>query len=487
MQVRKWFSLFILLLSAVMVVTDVLLSNTILPAIGRYFGASHAQMELVIASYLIGYAVFLIAGGRAGDRFGRKGMYIVGLLGFSLFSVLSAFSASITQLVFFRFLEGASAAVMSPQAIALIQITFRDPEERGRAFGFFGVALGVACVIGITGAGVLLPIKSFLPGWRLSFLITPFIGVLAVVLSFRFLEETTLEKRQSFDLAGLGILTIGLITLIYPIIEGRQAGWPLWAFFCLGGSVVILGGFLRNQSARRAGGKPVLIDPGLFRKGHYSKGLLAVLFAFAAHNAFLLVYLLFIRHYAGTGFLHSVFPLNFYGIGFMVSSLVSIRYVPRFGRAVPQTGIAIMILALLGQVGMVFADLNPWFFCGSLFVYGLGQAMVLPPLLNVTLTDLPKCFAGTAVGVYYTFQQFASTLGVAIIGGIFFSILEKGGNLPYRNAFTYGTVAIIVSLIVTGILLQRIPVPAGKQSGAGGPSDSPVPALNKRLRTLKVT
>lgn len=460
METRKGLSLFILLLSALMVVADVLISNTVLSATGRYFHASHAEMELVIAAFLIGYTVVLIAGGRAGDRFGRKKMYIIGLIGFSLFSVASAFARDIHQLIFFRLLEGALAAVMSPQAIALIQVTFRDPEERGKAFSFYGVALGVACVVGISGAGIFLNLGGAVAGWRLSYLITPVIGLGAAVLSVKYLEETPRSDLQRFDLTGLGILTAGLISLIYPLIVGRQAGWPLWAIGSLAASVGILSLFVFHQRVRRLLGKHVLIDMSLFGKGQFSKGLWVVICAFAAHNAFLLIYLLFIRHYGGTGFFHSAFPLSFYGIGFVISSLGARGYVPRFGRRVPQWGIVVMVAALAVQLPIVYFGFDPILFCVTLFVYGLGQALLLPSLLNLTLTDLPKSFAGAAVGVYYTFQQFASTLGVAVIGGVFFSRLEKAGANAYQNAFTYGTLAVIVSLTAAGLLLQRIAVPA---------------------------
>lgn len=490
METRKGLSLFILLLSALMVVTDVLISNTVLPEIRRDFHASHAQMELVIAAFLIGYAVVLIAGGRAGDRFGRKKMYIIGLIGFSVFSVLSALALQIHELIFFRLLEGAFAAIMSPQAIALIQVTFQHPEERSKAFGFFGVALGVACVLGIVGAGFFLNLEGTIAGWRLAYLITPVIGLGAAVLAARYLQETPRDDNQPFDVGGLGILTLGLVSLIYPLIVGRQAGWPLWAIASLLVSVAILGIFVTHQRIRGYAGKHVLIDMSLFGKGHYAKGLLVVICSFAAHNAFLLIYLLFIRHYAGTGFLHSAFPLTFYGVGFVISSFLVRGYVARFGRRVPQFGILVMVAALALQLVVVFLSLSPVLFCATLFVYGLGQALLLPPLLNVTLTDLPKSFAGAAVGVYYTFQQFSSTLGVAVIGGVFFTRLEKAGAHPYQSAFVYGTLAVILSLTAAGLLLQRIPAPVKKEPRDRDPARhiKPEPAKpTRRIPLLQTT
>lgn len=464
MKTRKSLSLFILLLSATMVVTDLFVSNLAVSSIQTYFHTTNAAIELILAGFLIGYAVLLIAGGRLGDRYGRKKMFILGMLLFSLFSLLCALSFSVDQLILFRFLEGISAALMSPQAIALIQVTFRNPVERSRAFGLFGVSLGVGCVIGILGGGLLLATHGAIPGWRLSFLITPIIGVAGVVLSLLYLEETPTEAGLKFDLKGLAILIVGLVSLIYPIIQGRQLGWPSWAFYSLAGSLIILYGFVRYQNHRRSLGRHVLIDTGIFRLGYFKTGLGTVLFGFAAHNAFILVYMLFIRHFAGPGLFHSIFPLICYGIGFAGSSYLSIRFVPLYGRGVPQTGLSIMIIALIAQVWLVYGGGSPYLFYVTLLVYGTGQGMFLPTLLNVTLTGLPKHHAGAAAGIYYTFQQFSSTLGVTVIGGVFFGILEHHMGQAYHAAFAWGSLVIILCLGAALTLLQRIPIPGPQEA-----------------------
>lgn len=452
--------LLVILTAPLLSVLDVFIVNMAIPAIRTDLHASGADLELVIAGYLLGFSAFLITGGRAGDQYGRRRIFVAGLMLFTLTSCLCGVAPSIGQLVLYRFLQGVTAAFMVPQTIALIQVNFPEAHARNRAFGYYGITLGLASMLGLYLGGYLVSTEWGVAGWRLTFLVNLPIGIVATLAAWHLLPETIPNRSQRFDFRGVALLTAGLVGVIYPLGVGRELGWPLWSLALLLGGAGVLAGFVAQQARLgRDGGNP-LLDVGLFAYPSFNLGMGVLVFFFSVHNSFLLMSTVYLQsglhvdsYAAGSTFL-------FLGAGFLVSSYVSIRYIARFGRRLLQFGLLLMLAALVSQ--MLWAPAFAYSTAGLkglLLLYGLGNGLVMPSLLNVALRGLPARFAGGAAGVYSTFQQVASALGVTVIGGLFFSLWHTGQSASYVHAFRYGLGVDIACLGVAAVLLERLKEP----------------------------
>ncbi|GAB3590418.1 MFS transporter [Hymenobacter daeguensis] len=469
---HPWGLLLVILTAPLLSVLDVFIVNMALPAIRADLHATGADLELVIAGYLLGFSALLITGGRAGDQYGRRRLFIGGLAAFTLASCLCGLAPSIRQLIGYRFLQGVSAAAMLPQTIALIQVSFPEAQARNRAFGYYGITLGLASMLGQLLGGYLVGTDWGVAGWRLTFLVNLPIGLLAVGAAWRLLPDTGRNPAQRFDLGGVLLLTAGLGAVLYPLSVGRELGWPAWSLALLLAGAGLLGWFGRQQVAlRRRGGNP-LLDVGLFRYPSFNLGLGTLVFFFSVHNSFLLISTVYLQSGLGVGARAAGTTFVFFGAGFLVASYLSIRFIARFGRRLLQFGLLLMGASLLGQLGWA-----PGFAAsllglkGLLLVYGLGSGSVMPSLVNVAMRGLPAHLAGGAAGVYATCQQAASALGVTFIGGVFFSLWQPGQAASYLPAFRVGLGLDVACLLLAALLLGRLPASAPE----AGP---PPPALD---------
>ncbi|WCT10742.1 MFS transporter [Mucilaginibacter jinjuensis] len=423
-----WLILFTILLAPLITVIDVFIMNVSLPTIQGYFHASDAAVQGIIASYLVGYSVFLITGSRAGDHFGRKKVFMGGLFVFTVASALCGYAGSIEQLIIFRFLQGIAAGFAVPQTVTLIQLNFKHGEYRSKALGYYGITLGIASVMGQFLGGYFVTAHWMHEPWRLIFLINVPIGVIAVTMATFFIPESKIIKKANFDMGGVLLLTAGLSALIYPIIQGRELGWPAWTFELLAVSFLILFAFVRYQYNRIKKEKSALLPLHLFKIRSFNLGLGMVFFYFALFSAFLLSCALFLQ----TG--HHVDPLTsasyfvILGFAFMFSSHWSIKNASKFGTGLLQIACLLLIISFATQL-IWFKDSIPFVAIIVTFVcYGLGAGMLVPSFLKIALKDVPHDQAGVASGIYSTVQQFSSALGVSMIGGVFFYVTHQKGN-----------------------------------------------------------
>ncbi|TDQ08243.1 MFS transporter [Pedobacter metabolipauper] len=453
-----WIALIIVLTAPLLSVIDIFIVNVAIPSIKIGVHASDGQIQLVIAGYLLGYASFLITGGRAGDDFGRKTVFFWGMLSFTVFSCLCGLSQTPLLLNVTRFFQGMSASFMVPQAIAFIQILFTDPKERAKAFGWFGITLGIASIIGQVLGGYLSEIHTFIDGWRFIFFINLPVGLVALWATHHFLPETGRHAKLAFDYSGIAILTLGLFCLIYPLTQGREAGWPLWSIVLLLLSMVSFVYFIYDQKEKLKKGVSPLINMELFNNKDFSIGLIAVLFQFMMHTSYLLTSAVFLQNGLGISSANAGLYFVLPGILFTLSSVTASKLLPRYGKLIPQSGILIIILSFALQIHFFKSSVSGGIIFILMGIYGMGNGLVLPSLLNLALKGVPQKFAGAAAGVYSTFQQTASALGICIIGGIFYSVADTGSNTwNYTKAFEYSTYANILCLVLTGLMLALLP------------------------------
>ncbi|MVM42118.1 MFS transporter [Spirosoma sp. HMF3257] len=450
---NKWLELIIVLAAPLLSVIDVFIINIAIPTIKKGVQATDAQIQLVIAGYLLGYAAFLITGGRAGDHFGRKKVFFWGMFAFTVASCLCGLSTSALQLNVTRFFQGMSASFMVPQTIAFIQILFTDTKERAKAFGLFGITLGTAAAIGQVLGGYLSDTHWVIEGWRLIFFINLPIGILTLWATHQYVTETKSDQGTPFDYSGILILTAALFCLIYPLIQGREAGWPVWSFGLLALSIGIFAFFIANQKRKLARQENPLIDVRLFTIPSFNIGLGAVLFHFMLHTAYLLLSAVYLQNGLGISALYCGLYFVVPGLLFIASSVVASKLIVRYGKRVLQVGVVLLGIAFYLQMELWTPGISPWLIVGLMGIWGLGNGLVLPSLLNVALKNVPAHYAGAAAGIYSTFQQTASALGVSIIGGIFFYYTKDG----WQAAFQAGTLGLLVCVVGVGIMLYWLP------------------------------
>lgn len=450
---NKWLQLIIVLSAPLLSVIDVFIINIAIPAIKKGVHATDAQVQLVIAGYLLGYAAFLITGGRAGDHFGRKKVFFWGMLFFTVTSCLCGLSMTPFQLNVTRFFQGMSASFMVPQTIAFIQTLFTDTKERAKAISLFGITLGIASITGQVLGGYLSDIHWIVAGWRLIFFINLPIGIITLWATHKYVSETKISHSTQFDYSGIFILTFALFCLIYPLIQGREAGWPLWSIGLLVLSVVIFIYFVYNQKKKLAENRNPLIDVRLFQIKDFDIGLLAVLFHFMLHTSYLLLSAVYLQNGLGISAMNTGLYLILPGFLFMTSSILASKWIIRFGKRVLQAGILLMGITFYLQMECWKPGTDSWVIISLMSTWGFGNGLVLPSLLNIVLKRVPTEYAGAAAGIYSTFQQTASALGVSIIGGIFFYFSKQG----WQTAYSAGIIAILICVALVGIMLYLLP------------------------------
>jgi EmrB/QacA subfamily drug resistance transporter len=447
-------------------VLDFFIINLALPALQNDLHASAAQVQLVIAGYGLAYAVGLITGGRLGDIYGRKRIFLLGVTGFTVASGLCGLAPNPAALIAARVLQGLSAALLFPQVLSLIQVTFPAP-ERGRAFAAFGVVQGAASFSGIVLGGLLVQANLFGLSWRPIFLVNLPVGILAVVAGWFLIPESRSPTARRLDLGGVGLVSVALFLLIYPLVEGREAGWPAWAVVCLAAALPALATFvLFEERLRRLGGSP-LVQLGLFRDRAFTFGLLTSLTFCGGLSAFFLTVTLFLQN--GLEYSPTRASLTFapFSIGYLAASVAGVRLARRFGSRVIVVGAGLMAVALAVLVtlartrgqGLTQAELM-----AVLLGYGVGQGLAMPALIGAALSRVPAAEAGSAAGVLTTAQQVAFSLGIAGIGSVFFGVLGEAPS-PGQHGVALG-VALLCNvglLVLTCLLAFALP-----RSMAGG-------------------
>src|SRR6202451_989996 len=236
---RRWLTLVILLLAPFMNLLDVSIVNIAIPSIQRSLHASYADVQWALAGYTLAYALVLITGGRLGDTFGRKRLFLIGVAGFTIMSALCGAATGPGMLIGCRVAQGAMGAIMVPQVLAVIQVIF-PPHERIKALAGFGVTAGLGTVSGPLLGGLLIQHNLFGLGWRPIFLINVPVGVPAVAASSVLVRESRAPQPPKLDPVGVGLISAALLLLLYPLVEGRQLGWPAWTFISMAGAAPVL-------------------------------------------------------------------------------------------------------------------------------------------------------------------------------------------------------------------------------------------------------
>ena len=443
---RRWVACVLLLAGGFLPPADFFIVNVSLSSIHEALHATPAQVQLVISGYGAAYAVFLVTGGRLGDLYGRRRMFLLGMAGFTLTNMLCGLATSAVVLVIARVVQGATAALLVPQVLGAMPTLFDDDRGLARAMSAYGVMMGLAAAAGQFGGGALVAWSPWDLGWRGVFLLKLPICLAVFAAAWVVVPETSTSRRARLDGGGIFLLSAMLACLILPLVEGRQLHWPVWTIVGLACVPVLVAAFLwwEARFARR-GGMP-LLDLGLLRIPSFRRGAtVATLFYFT--SPFYLLFGLYEQEGRGTDPLFTGLAFLPYGIGLFVGSIGSAP-LPEWLRPRLLTIGMVIQVAGYAAVGLGVANgVVPGLVTLAVFVAGFGQGIALPRLYNVALGRVPPDKAGVAAGVVNSLMQIGSAIGVASIGSLFFAVLAGGHGEPaYAHAFAVAMIAVVAAL-----------------------------------------
>lgn len=335
---RRWIALAVVMTASFMDLVDATIVNIAVPSIQRDTGAGFSAVQWITAGYALAFAVGLITGGRLGDIHGRKRVFLIGTAGFTLASLLCGVAVDPQMLVATRLLQGAAAALMVPQVLSIIHATFSG-EERGKVFGLFGAVIGLAAVTGPLLGALLTQWDVLGLEWRPIFLINLPVGIAGLVLGRRFIDESKAPQALRLDLIGVALATAGLLLVMYPLVQGRENGWPLWGYAMMAGGVGMLAGFAGYERAKKAKDGSPLVELALFRARGFAAGIGVQLLFGAVCGVFFLVWTLYMQIGLGWTPLHAGLTGLPFTVACSASAGMSVQLlVPRFGRGVLQAG-----------------------------------------------------------------------------------------------------------------------------------------------------
>ena len=409
----------------------------------------------MVAGYGLAFAVFLVASGRIGDRIGRRRALSMGLGLFVVTSGLCGLAPSAAVLVGARFGQGIAAAMINPNVLSLLGVIYTG-SKRVRAITAYGIVMGLAAANGQAVGGLLIAADVAGSGWRAIFLINVPIGVTALALVPRIVPESRAEHARSVDIFGMALVTIALIALVLPLIEGNALDWPAWTWASFCASAVAAASLVVHQRRLAARGGAPLLDPVLFRSASLRSGLSTQLAFWCSQASFFLVLSLYLQDGRGLDPLDAGLVFSILAASYLVVSLRAPALTARFGRD----------LVLVGALLVAGGDVALYLFVGhyggggplglmapGLALVGAGQGLAITPLTTTVLSRATPQNAGAVSGALSTMQQVGNALGVAVTGVVFYGALAEG----YSKAFGRSLVELVVLLVGVALLTRLLP------------------------------
>jgi MFS family permease len=402
--------------------------TVILPTLRERFGADDVSLELVIAGYGIPFAVLLILGGRLGDRFGRHRMYMVGMGLFLVSAVACALAPSVQTLIAARIVQGAGAALCTPQVLATIQAT-SGGAARTRAIAAFGASAGIGAAIGQVAGGALAATSfGVVDGWRAVFVVVALVAVAAMSLA-PLAPRSRSHEHVAIDLVGTAALGVGILAASVALTFGPAWNWSWPVLVVLLVAAVALVAMWRHQDAVERSGRIPLLPPSVLRLRPLQLGLVSAALFFAGYSALLYVFPRAVEQ-GGMTSLQAGLALLPFAVVFAIVSLTVARIQARLGDATLVWGVGLQVVALVAMSVTVLVAWGTdvgWWLQPALVLLGVGQALIFSPLTQLVVREVPVHAAGLSGGMFSTAQQLALSFGVIVIGGVV-SLTGVGGR-----------------------------------------------------------
>jgi EmrB/QacA subfamily drug resistance transporter len=455
----RWIVLAVVLAAEVMDLMDATIVNVAGPSIRADLGGVATTLQWLSAAYTLAFAVLLVTGARLGDIFGRRRLFLIGSAGFTAMSAGCAVAASPGMLIVTRALQGAFGALLIPQGFGMLKEVIPEA-EMPKVFATFGPVMGLSAIAAPILAGVLIDADVLGTGWRLVFLINVPIGLFALITAVRVLPRGASHAGVRLDVPGMFLVGLAAVAIIYPLIQGRADGWPVWIFAMLAAGLALLGAFVAYERRRR---EAPLIEPGLLRNRTYTTGIAVALAFFATFAGLLLIVSLFCQLGEGFSPIHAGLTLTPMTVGMVIAMILSFALVGKLGRHMIHIGVALVAAGTIGLALTVSGahSVTSWELAPGLFVIGLGAGFSFGQLFDFILAGVAMDEVGSASGVLNAVQQLASALGVAVLGTVFFSHIGVG-HLPTDGLATTAWVCL-VPLAITALLVLRLPMQARQE------------------------
>jgi EmrB/QacA subfamily drug resistance transporter len=433
----RWPALIVVLAAQVMDLLDVLVTVIAGPSVLRDLGGSTTLIQWFTAAYTVAMASGLLIGGRLGDMFGRRRLFLIGMAGFAAASLLCAAALSAEMLVATRVLQGFFGAVMIPQGLGLIKEMF-PPNEMAKAFGLFGPIMGLSSVGGPVLAGWLVDADVLGLGWRMIFAINIPIALLGILAGMRYLPASNPNRALRLDIPGSLLATAGMAALVIPLIQGREHGWPVWSLALIGLAVGCFGAFAVVERRRDGAGQATLVVPSLFSKRAFTGGLATGLLFFASLMGISLIVTLFVQLGLGFDPLRAGLTGLPQALGMVVGFLVAQALNARLGRRLMHLGAATVVagaVGLIATIGSAGDTIGVWSMAPALGVVGIGMGLTMAPFFDIVFAGVSPAESGSASGTLTSVQQIGGALGIAVLGTVFFTPIESATPGPTLDTF----------------------------------------------------
>ena len=433
----------IVLLADVLDLMDSTITNIAAPTIVRDIGGGESLIKWLGAGYALAMGVLLVVGGRLGDRYGQRRMFLIGIAGFTLASLWCGLSVDPAMLIAGRLVQGGFGALLIPQGIGILLDTF-SREQLPRVFSAFGPIMGASAVLGPIIAGFLISADIAGLTWRPIFLINIVLGTAGFIAALRLLPPDGPASAVPIDGLGAGLLGASMLALIYGLIEGSTAGWTAVPVLCLAAGAALLAGFGVRQ---RLAAEPLIL-PSLLANRGFTAGLLLGLAFFAAVNGLAYVISLFFQTALGLGPSAAALALSPLMAGIIVSSIVCRPLVAKLGRVLVVIGLGITLAGAAGVWATVLAEgtaVSVWALAPSILVLGTGMGACFSSIYDVAIGDVAPAEAGSASGSLSAVQQLAAAIGSAVVTTVYFSQRAQhgAGHAMTVSVAVVGAIAVL--------------------------------------------
>ncbi|HEX8093524.1 MFS transporter [Jatrophihabitans sp.] len=454
--------LVLLLLGQFMGLVDVFIVNVAMPSIGTRFHSSGASLQLVVGGYIVAYAMLLITGARLGDLYGRRRMYLLGVVVFTLMSAACALAPNVATLVVFRFAQGAGAAIMVPQIMSVIQMQFTG-KARAQALSAYGAVLATGAVAGLILGGVIVNADLFDTGWRPVFMINVPIGAVLIALVPRLLPQDAPTGRRRLDLFGLAVAVPAVFLMVLPAVQGRELGWPAWTYACIAAGAVLAVVFVQFERRMAARGGDPLLNFSVLRASGMSVGMMTLVCVQLTYGGFLFVFTLHLQAGLGQSALRAGLTYVPMSITFGLTGFYWRKLPERLHPVLAPSGLALSALsyALIGIAMHSGTSGGALMWVGTM-LNGVGMGLSVSPLLTQSLVNVPMAQAADASGLLTTVVQLGQVAGITIFGAIYLTLFSRVGSDTHAHiaGSAMSTTAVWISAVaalgvIPGVVLAR--------------------------------
>ena len=454
-----------------MTLLDISIVNVAVPSIQQGLDATGGQIQWVLTGYAVAFALVLVPSGRLGDSYGRKRLWMAGLTVFTLSSLACGLVQDASLLAVARVAQGFGAGMLNPQNTALIQTLFSG-RERARAFGIFGATVGISTAVGPVLGGALIQVVPGDYGWRSVFLINVPIGVVGLLLAWRWIPTEPRRPAQRQDVLGALLLGVAVVLVLLGVQEREMLGWTLAAGAVVVALAVVYGFWRYEEHVARTDTVPI-INPRLMGESSYTSGVTLGALYFGGFTAIFYTLSLYLQQNVGYSALETGLAQTPFAIATAITAPRAGRAIADRGRQITVTGLCLVIAGLLGTIAVVQlvapAVGTGWtglLVAAPLALAGVGSGMVISPNITQTLATISGAESGSASGVLQTLQRIGGGLGIAVVGSVFLALVARDAVLALSAAL--GTSAVLVAAaLVPAVAELRRELASARADGGG--------------------